>query len=103
MKACVSGIRPSHSEFGKYKRDEESQLEGDFLDIDEYASYVVSSNRLIISYSTDPDISEMGDEDGKKLAERLREVKRNVLGGHDKLVAYWLGNDEILIESVRLV
>jgi hypothetical protein len=102
MKAYVSGVRPHHAGFGQYHRDEAVAVEGDWTDVEEYASHVASTNPLILSYATDPDIAEMGDEDGEKLADALRSATGAVLGGHDTLVAYWLGS-EIILESVELV
>ena len=108
MRAFVTGITSHHSGFGQYQRSEEAEVEGDWSSVEEYAEHVTRTAGNIVSYAIDPDVAEMGDADGEKLAEKLREVKGAVLGGHDTLVAYWLGvdsigYDQIIVESVRLI
>ena len=102
MKVYVSSIRPAASGFGQYDRGEEVEADGDWDSVEEFAAHVASENRLILSYTTDPDEAEMGDEDGEQMAAKLREVAGAVAGGHDHLVAYHFGGDEIIVESVRL-
>ena len=107
MRAFITGITPHHSGFGQFQRSEEAAVSGDWSSVEEYASHVAGTYVSILGYSTDPDISETGDEVGEKLAARLREVAGAVVRGHDSLVSYWLGTDsmgydQIIVESVRL-
>ena len=101
-KIYVSAIKQHNSGFGQFQRDEAVAMEGDWESVEEYAQYVASTNPLILSHAIDPEIAEMGDEDGEKLAAKIREVTGSVCGGHDTLVVYWLGNDEILVESIEI-
>jgi len=102
MKAYVSSIRPAANGFGQYIRCEEAAVDGDWDSVEEFAAHVARESRLILSYATDPDEAEMGDEDGELLAAKLREVAGAVTGGHDHLVAYHFGSSEIIVESVRI-
>lgn len=103
MKVYVSLVRPHHAGFGQFQRDEQYGVDGDWSSVEEYAAHVADNNSLIRLYATDPDTAEMGDDGGEALAARLREVAGAVVGGHDHLVAYLLGGDEIIVESTRLV
>lgn len=102
MKAYVSSIRPHHAGFGQFQRDDEVAVDGDWESVDEYACHVTTTNPLIKSYGLDPDVAAMGDDDGVQISEKIREVNGSVLGGHDVIVVYWMGDDDMIVESVRL-
>jgi len=107
MTAYVSNIRSADSGLGQFQRGEEYAVSGDWDSLEEYADHITTHNKFY-SYATDPDIAAMGDEDGELLAAKLREVNGAVIGGHDALVAYYVGPNycgdrEVIVESVRLV
>lgn len=108
MKAYVSTIMPHHAGFGQYQRSEESEMEGDWSSVEEYAAYAASNSSNIISYAIDPEVAEMGDGDGEAMAEAIRGAMGKVIGGHDTLVAFCLGRDPythewvVVLESVRV-
>jgi|HubBroStandDraft_6_1064221.scaffolds.fasta_scaffold1079276_1 hypothetical protein len=97
----VFAVKSHHSGFGQYQCECEG-VEYGFDSAEEYCTWVVSENNTIRLYAVDPDVAEMGDEDGERLAAKLREVSGNVLGGHGLLVAFMIG-DEIQVESVDVI
>ena len=102
MNAYVSQIRPASSGFGQFERGEAVRAEGDWETVDEYAAAMALENPSIRAYGIDAEIAEMGDWDGEAIAAKLREVTGAVCGGHDTLVAYFLTDESVIVESVKL-
>ena len=98
----VFGIKPHHAGFGQFQCDVEGIEYQQFGSAEEYAAWAAAENRLVRTYATDPDIAEMGDEDGEKLAAAIREARGAVVGGHGAIVAFLVG-DEVQLESVDVV
>ena len=85
----VYGVKPHHAGLGQYQCDCEGVELPEYDSAEEYAAAIASDPAAgVYSYAVDPDIAEMGDEDGEMLAAELRAAKDNVLGGHGTLVAF---------------
>lgn len=99
----VFSVTKSNSRFGSYQTSYESQKFPQYDSAEEYGYSVVRDNRHIVLFSLDADEADMGDEDGQKLAEALRDAENNVSGGHGTLVAFLTSDGCVFLESVDTV
>ena len=67
---------------------------------EQYVEWSAANNALINCGAYDADVADMGDEDGKRLAEAIRTASGAVQGGHKTIIAFLVG-DEIQLESIE--
>ena len=95
----VYGIKPASGGFGMWQRDVEG-IELPFDTIDEYAHHVTVKNNWS-SYAVDPDIAEMGDDDGERLAAGIRERNGAIYDqGGGTVIGFTLPGDTEVYELV---
>lgn len=98
----VKTIKAADSGFGQYQAAVDGQEYHEFNTAEEYVEHVSRNNDLVTCAAYDPDVAEMGDEDGERLATAIRKATGAVQGGHGTIVAFQVG-DEISLESVEVM